>query len=144
MIQGRVATALVGALRVGARVVLDDDPEIEDALVGLLPYVFPQLDFIEDYLFRPFDRIDEGIAKAIDYDPEGIIAFLLNEHLGKALLFIVGGLLIAVFVGRAWSRSEALQAVGMQDGWIARAWFFLLRYLSPLLILLMLLGLATE
>ena len=83
-----------------------------------------------------------GALDGIDLFGLGILEGV--DRIASNIVLPIGGLLIAVFVGRAWSRSDALQTAGMQDGWIAHTWFFLLRYLSPLLILLMLLGLATE
>jgi len=91
-----------------------------------------------------------GVPSALGYGAlDGIDLFGLGilegvDRIASNIVLPIGGLLIAVFVGRAWSRSDALQTVGMQDGWIARSWFFLLRYLTPLLILLMLLGLLGE
>jgi NSS family neurotransmitter:Na+ symporter len=63
------------------------------------------------------------------------------DRIASNIILPVGGLLIAAFVGWAWSRADALRTVGLQDGWLARAWLFLLRYLSPLLIVLILIGL---
>ena len=33
-----------------------------------------------------------------------------------------------------WSRTDAVEAAGMQDGRLASAWLFLLRYIAPLAI----------
>lgn len=60
------------------------------------------------------------------------------DRITSGIVLPIGGLLIAAFVGWAWSRTEAVEAAGMHDGRLAGAWLFLLRYVSPCLIALIL------
>jgi len=91
-----------------------------------------------------------GVPSALGYGVlDGVTLFGLGilegiDRIASNIVLPIGGMLIAICVGWVWSRRDALQTMDLQDGWIARAWLFLLRYLSPLLILLMLLGLVTE
>ena len=63
------------------------------------------------------------------------------DTIASSILLPVGGLLIALFVGWSWSDEEALRIAGMSDGRAGRAWLFLLRFIAPCLIVLVLLGL---
>jgi NSS family neurotransmitter:Na+ symporter len=60
------------------------------------------------------------------------------DRIASGIVLPIGGLLIAAFVGWAWSRTEAVEAAGMHDGRLAGAWLVLLRYVSPCLIALIL------
>ena len=66
------------------------------ALLGLLPYLSPKFAFIEEWFFQPFDEVDEQVSEHFKFEPDSVLGFLLNEHIAKTLLFIVGGLLISV------------------------------------------------
>ena len=66
------------------------------AAIGLLPYLFPSLDFLSQIFLMPFDHVDETLSKWTNYQPDGIVGFVLNENFGKALLFIGGGLMMSV------------------------------------------------
>lgn len=74
---------------------------------------------------RPFGL---GILEAVD-------------HVASNLLLPAGGFLVAVFVGWIWPRRDALEAVAARPQWIGHAWLFLLRFVAPWLIPLMLAGL---
>jgi NSS family neurotransmitter:Na+ symporter len=62
------------------------------------------------------------------------------DTIASSIVLPVGGLLIALFVGWTWSSEEALRIAGMSDGRPGRAWLFLLRFVGPLLIVLVLAG----
>ena len=50
----------------------------------------------------------------------------------------LGGLLFALFVGWAWGRTVALKEVGFERAWLGRAWLFVLRWVTPPLIAIVL------
>jgi len=50
----------------------------------------------------------------------------------------LGGLIFALFVGWAWGRGVALEEVGFERAWLGRAWLFMLRWVTPALILVVL------
>lgn len=73
----------------------------------------------------------------------GLNMFDLFDFVSSNLLLPIGGILIALFVGWVWGLDKLTKALS-NDGTLAnaktaRAVFFLLRYLSPLLILLVML-----
>jgi NSS family neurotransmitter:Na+ symporter len=89
-----------------------------------------------------------GVPSALGYGALAGIRFFglsileIVDRIASNIVLPIGGLLISIFVGWAWSRGDVLRTVGLkEDGWIAQAWLFLLRYLSPILILLILAGL---
>lgn len=57
---------------------------------------------------------------------------------GSGFLLPLNGLLIAVFLGWVWKRHDALQACGTSGDSLGRLWRFNLRYVVPLLVLLVL------
>lgn len=61
---------------------------------GLLPLVFPQFDFIGE-LPDPLEYLEWGLER-IDFEPTGIVEAVLKERVTKTLLFILGGLIIAL------------------------------------------------
>lgn len=54
------------------------------------------------------------------------------------LLLPLNGVLLAVLLGWLWPRHEALQAADLQHSRLGRAWHFCLRYLVPVLLVLVL------
>lgn len=60
------------------------------------------------------------------------------DFIAADILLPLNGLLIAVFLGWVWQRHEALQACGLPAGLPGRLWRFNLRYVVPLLVLLVL------
>lgn len=50
----------------------------------------------------------------------------------------LGGLIFALFVGWSWGRAVALEEVGFERAWLGRAWLFMLRWVTPALILVVL------
>ena len=54
------------------------------------------------------------------------------------LLLPLNGVLLAVLLGWLWPRREALQAADLQGSRLGRAWHFCLRYLVPLLLVVVL------
>ncbi|HUU71128.1 MAG TPA: sodium-dependent transporter [Burkholderiales bacterium] len=81
-----------------------------------------------------------GLLQGIEIFGLGILESI--DRLASSVLLPVGGLLIATFVGWKWSRTDAFQTAGLQDGVVGRAWLFLLRFVAPCLIVLILAGLV--
>ncbi len=81
-----------------------------------------------------------GVWREVGLFGMGILQTI--DTIASSILLPVGGLLIALFVGWTWSREEALHVAGMYDGRAGRAWLFLLRFIAPCLIVLILLGFA--
>lgn len=79
-----------------------------------------------------------GVWREIGLFGMGILQTI--DTIASSILLPVGGLLIALFVGWNWSGEEALRVAGISDGRYGRAWLFLLRFIAPCLIALILLG----
>lgn len=86
-----------------------------------------------------------GIPTSLGFGPWSGITFLGGRDILDALDFIaadillpLNGLLIAVFVGWVWKRRDALQACGLSAGPLAWLWRFIVRYVVPLLVSLVL------
>lgn len=62
------------------------------------------------------------------------------DYITANIMLPLGGLLIAVFVGRILSRSTVAQEVGMGTGALFKSWWFVLRYLAPIGIILIFLN----
>jgi len=62
--------------------------------------------------------------------------FGLVDYLAANILLPVGGLLIALFAGWVMSRASTLDELGMGDGLAYRTWRFLVRYISPWLVMI--------
>ncbi len=80
-----------------------------------------------------------GLLAGIQFSGLGILESI--DRIASGIVLPIGGLLIALFVGWAWSRTDAIDAAGLPDGSLASAWLFLLRYVSPCLIALIFLWL---
>ena len=86
-----------------------------------------------------------GIPAALGFGPWAGITFpggrsILDavDFLAADILLPLNGLLIAVFLGWVWQRQDALRACGLSAGPLAWLWRFDLRYVVPLLVLLVL------
>lgn len=86
-----------------------------------------------------------GIPAALGFGPWAGITFPGGRSILDAVDFVaadillpLNGLLIAVFLGWVWKRHDALQACGLSAGPLGRLWRFNLRYVVPLLVLLVL------
>ena len=70
-----------------------------------------------------------------DFTPIGDRDFFDSmDFLSNQILLPLGGIFIAIFVGWVMKRETVLEELELQDGWVIRAWFVLLKYLSPLLV----------
>lgn len=78
-----------------------------------------------------------------DFKLFGMNMFDLFDFVSSNVLLPVGGISLALFVGWAWGAEKFTQALSnhgtLTNGATARVVFFLLRYVSPLLILLVML-----
>ena len=78
-----------------------------------------------------------------DFKLFGMNMFDLFDFVSSNVLLPVGGISLALFVGWAWGADKFTQALSnhgtLANGATARVVFFLLRYVSPLLILLVML-----
>ncbi|PLC53699.1 transporter [Pollutimonas nitritireducens] len=73
----------------------------------------------------------------------GLNLFDLSDYLSSNILLPIGGIFIALFVGWSWGRERFTFAVSnggaLNNARLAGAIFFLLRYVSPVLILIVML-----
>ncbi len=79
-----------------------------------------------------------GLWRGIGLFGMGILQTI--DTIAASILLPLGGVLIAAFVGWTWPRPSALQVAGLSDGWLGRAWLFVLRFVAPCLIVAILLG----
>ncbi|MCW8824825.1 MAG: sodium-dependent transporter, partial [Gammaproteobacteria bacterium] len=63
------------------------------------------------------------------YQFRGMNLFDLLNYLASNIMLPLGGLFIAIFVGWSLNRSSSRDEMG--DSWAYRIWFFMIRYLSP-------------
>ena len=61
--------------------------------------------------------------------------FELIDYLVTNVLMPIGGLCYAIFIGWLLSRDMTMQALGLQDGLVFRSWRFLIRYVVPIVVL---------
>ncbi|MFH1212999.1 MAG: sodium-dependent transporter [Candidatus Neomarinimicrobiota bacterium] len=70
--------------------------------------------------------------------------FNFFDYLAANILLPVGGLFITIFVGWFWSRenviSEINKGAGNVSAWILKSWYFLIRYIAPGLVAIVLLN----
>ena len=59
-------------------------------------------------------------------DINGLLDYFANQ-----ILLPLGGLLIAVFVGWFVAREMLQEELGLKSGWVFRGWYFLIRYVVP-------------
>ncbi|QSI75694.1 sodium-dependent transporter [Niveibacterium microcysteis] len=78
-----------------------------------------------------------------DWKLFGLNAFDLFDYVSSNILLPLGGILIALFVGTSWGRAEWLAELSnrgvLANGGVARGLFVLVRFVSPLLIVLVML-----
>ena len=79
-----------------------------------------------------------GVWREIGLFGMGILQTI--DAIASSILLPVGGLLIALYVGWTWTSEEALRVAGLSDSRPGRAWLFLLRFIAPCLIVLVLFG----
>lgn len=69
--------------------------------------------------------------------------FDLYDFLSSNVILPVGGICICLYAGWVWGLPRARKALSnngtLHNGWIAPVWFFLVRYITPLLVVLVLL-----
>jgi NSS family neurotransmitter:Na+ symporter len=78
-----------------------------------------------------------GRLAALRWDGRGILDSM--DHVVSNIMLPVSGLLTAVFVGWQWSRTEALAEAGFRGRWLGAVWLWLVRWVAPALILMILL-----
>ncbi len=81
-----------------------------------------------------------GVLQGVGIFGLGILESI--DRIASSVILPVGGLFIAVFVGWKWSSADALRTAGLTRGLVGYVWRFLLRYVAPCLIILVLVGLA--
>lgn len=69
---------------------------------------------------------------------EGMTIYDATDYIASNLLLPLGGLLTAVFAGWIVTRGAAREELGVADGMVFRIWRFLIRYVAPIAIGLML------
>src|SRR5690606_259173 len=78
-----------------------------------------------------------------EFKVAGMTLFELADYLSSNILLPIGGIFIALFLGWFWGSDQFRQALSNQgqlaNAGVAKAIFFLLRYVSPALILLVML-----
>ncbi|MFQ5661505.1 MAG: sodium-dependent transporter [Gammaproteobacteria bacterium] len=79
--------------------------------------------------FHPLSFIPKFADKTIF----GLLDFILAN-----ILIPIGGLLIAIFAGWAMSRESTVDELGLTDGLLYKLWRFLVRYLAPVALMLIL------
>lgn len=75
--------------------------------------------------------------------PGGLGLLDAMDYLAVDLLLPLNGLLLALFIGWVWPRSEALRASDLHGSPLGHLWHATVRYLVPLLVTLVLLGALT-
>ncbi|MGE0081027.1 MAG: sodium-dependent transporter, partial [Thiohalomonadaceae bacterium] len=76
------------------------------------------------------------------YQLFGRTVFDLLDYATTNVMLPLGGLLIAVFAGWFMRRSSSMEELGLGDSGLYRAWRFVIRYVSPVLITLVFLQLV--
>jgi NSS family neurotransmitter:Na+ symporter len=70
-----------------------------------------------------------------DFTPIGDRNFFDSmDFLSNQVLLPLGGILIAIFVAWVMKREHVLEELGIKEGWLLKIWFFLLKFLSPLMV----------
>lgn len=58
------------------------------------------------------------------------------DYIASNIFLPLGGLLMALFVGWYWKKHEALDASDLKGIWIGNLWYVLIKFLAPVIILL--------
>ena len=82
-----------------------------------------------------------GIFSALSFDVLSELTLIGDKNffdsmdfLSNQVLLPLGGIFIAIFVGWTMKRSNVIEELNLKDGLILKIWFFLLKYVSPLLV----------
>lgn len=82
-----------------------------------------------------------GIFSALSFDllsgftPIGDKNFFDSmDFLSNQILLPLGGIFIAIFVGWVMKRNNVLEELGLKNGLVIKTWFFLLRFVAPLMV----------
>ena len=82
-----------------------------------------------------------GIFSALSFDllsgftPIGDKNFFDSmDFLSNQVLLPLGGIFIAIFVGWVMKRSNVLEELDLKNGLVIKTWFFLLRFVAPLMV----------
>ena len=70
-----------------------------------------------------------------DFTPIGDRNFFDSmDFLSNQILLPLGGIFIAIFVGWIMKRENVLEELEIKEGWVLKVWYFLLKFLSPVLV----------
>ena len=70
-----------------------------------------------------------------DFTPIGEKNFFDSmDFLSNQVLLPLGGVFIAIFVGWVMKRNNVIDELNLKDGLLIKIWFFLLKFLSPLMV----------
>ncbi|MFO7592821.1 MAG: sodium-dependent transporter [Pseudomonadota bacterium] len=75
-----------------------------------------------------------------EYQLFGMTVFDLLDYLTANIMLPLGGLLIAIFAAWQLRRSTCQDELGINDGPIFKSWYFLLRYISPVAVIIVFLN----
>ncbi len=70
----------------------------------------------------------------------GLTFFELLNHVTANIMLPLGGLLVAIFAGWSLSQETTREELGMGDSFMYRVWLFLLRYITPIGVVLIMLN----
>ena len=54
------------------------------------------------------------------------------EYVTSNIMLPLGGLLIAIFTAWSMSRKAVVEELGLDEGLLFRTWFFVVRYVTPI------------
>ncbi|WP_373894517.1 sodium-dependent transporter [Virgibacillus natechei] len=69
---------------------------------------------------------------------ETILDFV--DILTDSYLLPIGGLIVVLFVGWGWNRRETFETADFKNPWIGKLWMILLRFVAPIMIIIILLA----
>jgi len=70
----------------------------------------------------------------------GMTFFDLLDYLTANIMLPLGGLCIAIFAGWIMAKEKATEEINISTPWLYRTWFFLLRYVSPVAVIVVFLN----
>ena len=86
-----------------------------------------------------------GIFSALSFDLLSEYTFIAGKNffdsmdfLSNQILLPLGGIFIAIFVGWVMKPKHVLSELGLQRGFFLNTWFFLLKYIAPVVVALIL------